>query len=128
MQNMQNQSRCNTKIARNRVEWNPLRTASSSVELGSPVKYRIETSISAGSPGRIRTYSQPPPVGSATWISWQRLARAVASLRGEFQMANFRYRSAFQLGIAYTESPVPPSSRVEVAQAGRVKTMALTLA
>src|ERR1035437_5214937 len=87
-----------------------------------------ETAGCLGSPGRIRTYSQPPPVGSATWISWQRLARAVASLHDEFQMANFRYRSAFQLGIAYTESPVPPSSRVEVAQAGRVKTMALTLA
>src|ERR1019366_6066500 len=31
--------------------------------------------------------SRPPPVGPATWISWQRLVHAAASLRGEFQIS-----------------------------------------
>ena len=40
----------NTRMTRNLVEGTICGTASSSVELGAPVKYRTETSISDGSP------------------------------------------------------------------------------
>ena len=44
--------------------------ASSSIKLGSPVKYRIETSIFVGSPNRIRTDARLVNYGDRKWAFW----------------------------------------------------------